>query len=57
MLLNIKFMHETGHSGLVHWDDPGDGIRRVVGGGFMMGNTCTPMADSCERMVKTTTIL
>ena len=24
-----------------------DGVRREVGGGFRMGNTCTPMADSC----------
>ena len=41
-------MHETGCSGLVHWDDPegwngkGDGS-----GGFRMGNTCIPVADSC----------
>ena len=35
----------------------GDGIRREVGGGFRMGNTCTPMVDSCECMAKTTTIL
>ena len=47
-------MHETGCSGLVHWDDPegwdgeGDSGR---------GNTCIPMADSCECMAKTTTIL
>ena len=26
-------------------------------GGFRMGNTCTPMADSCQCMTKTTTIL
>ena len=24
-----------------------DGIGREVGGGFRMGNTCTPVADSC----------
>ena len=30
---------------------------REVGGGFRMGNTCTPMADSCQCMAKTTTIL
>ena len=24
-----------------------DGTGREVGGGFRMGNTCTPMADSC----------
>ena len=30
---------------------------REVGGGFQMGNTCIPMADSCECMAKTTTIM
>ena len=44
-------MHETGCLGLVHGDDPEgwDG----EGGGFRMGNTCTPMADSCQCVVKT----
>ena len=50
-------MHETGCSGLVHWDDPEGGMGREVGWGFRMGNTCTPMADSCQCMAKTTTIL
>ena len=50
-------MHETGCSGLVQWDDPGDGMGTEVGGGFWMGNTCAPMADSCRCMAKTTTIL
>ena len=27
-----------------------DGMGREVGAGFRMGNTCTPMADSCECM-------
>ena len=57
-------MHETGCSGLVHWDDPegwdeerwGE-MRREVGGGFRMGNICTPMGDSCQCMAKTTTVL
>jgi len=34
-----------------------DGMGREVGGGFRMGNTCTTMADSCQCMAKTTTIL
>ena len=50
-------MHEAGCSGLVHWDDPRDRRGREVGRGFRMGNTCTPMADSCECMAKTTTVL
>jgi len=32
-----------------------DGIEREVRwGGFRMGNTCTPMADLCQCMAKTT---
>jgi len=34
-----------------------DGMQREVGGGLRMGNTCTAMADSCQCMAKTTTIL
>ena len=34
-----------------------DGMERQVGGGFRMGNTCTPVADSYQCMAKSTTIL
>ena len=37
--------------------DQRDGMGREAGGGIGMGNTCTPMADSCQCMAKTTTIL
>ena len=40
-------MHDSGCSGLVHWDDPEEWDGREVGAGFRMGNTCKPMADSC----------
>ena len=43
-------MQDTGCLGLVHWDDPEgwyDPEGREVGGGFRMGNTCTPVVDSC----------
>ena len=50
-------MYETGHSKPVHRDNPRDGMGREVGGRFRMGDTCTPMADSCECLAKTTTIL
>ena len=33
--------------GRVHWDDPEEWYGVEVGGGFRMGNTCTPMANSC----------
>ena len=38
--------------GLVHWDDPEGWDGREVGGGFRMGNTCTPVADPCQCMAK-----
>ena len=33
------------------------GMGRVVGGGFRMGNTCTPVADSCQCMAKPSNIV
>ena len=37
-------MHDTGCLGLVHWDDPEGWCGE--GGGFRMGSTCIPVADS-----------
>ena len=37
-------MHDTGCLGLVHWDDSEGWYGE--GGGFRMGNTCIPVADS-----------
>ena len=37
-------IHDTGCLGLVHWDDPEGWYGE--GGGFSMGNTCIPVADS-----------
>ena len=34
-----------------------DGMGKEVRGRVRMGNTCTSMADACECMAKTTTIL
>ena len=45
-------MHDTGCSGLVHWDDPEGGYEEEVGGGFRMGSTCTPVVDSCQCIAK-----
>ena len=39
-------MHDAGCLGLVHWDGRRDGVGREEGGGFGMGNTCIPVADS-----------
>ena len=43
-------MHDTGCLGLVHWDDP-EGWNGE-GGGFRMGNTCMPVADSFWYLAK-----
>ena len=52
-----SLMHETGHSKPGHWDDP-EGWDGMGGGrGFRMGDTCTPVADPCQCVAKTTTVL
>ena len=43
-------MHDTGYLGLVHWDDPEGGSGE--GGGFRMGNTGVPVADSFQYLAK-----
>ena len=43
-------MHNTGGLGLVHWDDPEGGYEE--GGGFRMGSTGIPMADSFQYLAK-----
>ena len=43
-------MHDTGCSGWCTGMTQRDGMGREVEGGFRMGNTCTPMADSCQCM-------
>ena len=57
MITSPGSVHETGCSGLVHRDDPEGWDGEEVGGGFRMGDTCIPMAGSCQCMAKTTTIL
>ena len=41
-----KKVHDAGCLGLVHWTAQRDGMGREEGGGFGMGNTCIPVADS-----------
>ena len=36
-IANPGLMHETGYSGLVHWDDPEGWDGEEVGGGFQDG--------------------
>ena len=44
-------MQDTGCLGLVHRDTQRD-MGREVGGGFIFGNPCTPVVDSCQCMAK-----
>ena len=45
-------MHDTGCLGLVHGTTQREGMRREEGGGFRMGNTCIPVADSFGYLAK-----
>ena len=51
------WMHETSARTWCTGKTQRDRAEREVGGGIGMGNTCKPMADSCQCMTKSTTIL
>ena len=51
------WMHEMGAQGWCTGKTQRDGMEREAGGGIRKGNTCKSMADSCQCMAKTTTIL
>ena len=51
------WMHETIARGWCAGKTQRDQVEREVGGGIGMGSTCKSMADSCQCMAKTTTIL
>ena len=55
-MTDTSSMHETGHSKPMHWDNLGR-WGWEVGGVLGWEDTCTPVADSCQCMAKTTTIL
>ena len=50
-ITSLCLTQDTACLGLVHGDDPercyGEGV-----GGFMFGNACTPVVDSCQCMAK-----
>ena len=56
-IASLSWMHEASARGGCTGMTQRDGMGREVGGGFRMGNTCKSMADSCQCMAKTTTIL
>ena len=45
-------MHDTGCLGWCTGTTQRDGMGREEGGGFRMGNTCIPVADSFQYMAK-----
>ena len=51
------WMHETSAQGWCAGKTQRDRVRMEVVGGIRIGNTCKSMADSCQCMAKTTTIL
>ena len=51
------WMHETNAQAWCTGKTQRDRVEREAGGGIGMGNTCKSMADSCQYMAKTTTIL
>ena len=51
------WMHETSAQTWCTGKTQRNRVESEVGGGIGMGNTCKSMADSCQCMTKTTTIL
>ena len=51
------WMHETSARTWSTGKTQKNRVEREVGGGIGMGSTCKSMADSCQCMIKTTTIL
>ena len=51
------WMHETSAWAWCTVKTQRDRVEREVGGWIRMGNACKSMADSCQCMTKTTTIL
>ena len=51
------WMHETSARAWCTGKTQRDWVEREVRGGIGMGNTCKSMADSCQCMAKTLTIL
>ena len=56
-ITSLGWMPETSVRGWCTGKTQGNWVEREVGGGIGMGNTCKSMADSCQYMTKTTTIL
>ena len=51
-ITSLGLIQDTGCLGLVHWDDPEGWYGEGGGMGFRVGNSCTPVVDSCQCMAK-----
>ena len=51
-IASLCLTQDTACLGLVHGDDPERCYGEVGGRGFMFGNACTPVVDSCQCMAK-----
>ena len=56
-ITSLGWMHETSALAWCTGKTQRNQVEREVGGRIGMGNTCISMADSCQCMTKTTTIL
>ena len=56
-IISSGWMHETSARAWCTGKTQRDRVEREEEGGIGMGNTCKSMADSCQCMAKTTTIL
>ena len=56
-ITNPGWMHETSAQGWFTGKTQRDGMEKVAGRGIGVENTCKSMADSCQCMAKTATIL
>ena len=56
-ITSLGWIHETSAPAWCTGKTQRHRVEREVGGGIGMGNTCKSMADSCQCMTKTTTIL
>ena len=52
LITSPGLMHELGAQSWCTGMTPRDGTGKEAGGGFRMGNTCTPMKDSSQCMAK-----
>ena len=51
-IVSLCPMQDAACVGLVYGMTWRDVVGREVGGGFMFGNSCTPVVDSCQCMAK-----